>query len=63
MALVLKSLLDCRETFSMLKSIIIKFWVTEIVPDEWNIGRLIVLPKSFTCFNLTAKELQKNYVT
>ena len=25
----------------MLKSIIIKFWMNEIVPNEWNIGRLI----------------------
>ena len=45
MVQVWKSLLDCRQTFFMLKSIIIKFWVTEIVPDEWNIGRLIVLSK------------------
>ena len=30
---VWNSLLDCRETFSMLKSIIIKFWVTKIVPN------------------------------
>ena len=30
----------------MLKSIIIKFWLTEIVPDEWNIRRLIVLSKN-----------------
>ena len=40
-----KGLLDCRKIFSLLKSIIINFWVTEIVPDEWNIGRLIILPK------------------
>ena len=25
--------------------IVLNFWITEIVPDEWNIGRLIVLPK------------------
>ena len=42
---VWKSLLDCGETFIMIKSFIIKFWVTEIVPDEWNIRKLIVLPK------------------
>ena len=45
MAQVWKSLLCCREPFSMLKSIIIKCWLTEIVPDEWNIGRLIFLFK------------------
>ena len=45
MAQVWRSLLDYRETFSMLKSIIIKFRVNEIVPDEWNIGRLTVLLK------------------
>ena len=42
---VLKSLLDCRETSSMLESIIIKFCVHEVVLDEWNIGTLTVLPK------------------
>ena len=45
MAQVWRSLLDYRETFSMLKSIIIKFRVNEIVPDDWNIGRLTVLLK------------------
>ena len=45
MAQVWKSLLDCREKFSTLKSIIIKFWVTETAFNEWNIGRLIALPK------------------
>ena len=29
----------------MLNSIIIKFWVTKIVPNQWNIGRVFVLPK------------------
>ena len=43
MVQVWKSLSDCRETFCMLKGIIIKFGVTEIVPNEWNIGRMIVL--------------------
>ena len=45
MAQIRKNLLDCRETFSMLKSIIIKFGVTEINTNVWNIGRLIVLLK------------------
>ena len=27
------------------KKIVSNFWNTETVPDEWNIGRLIVLPK------------------
>ena len=55
-----KVYLDCRDT-SMLKSIIIKFWVTEIVPNEWNIGRLMVFlwERRF----IAAKELQSNYVT
>ena len=28
-----------------LKSIVLQFWTNEIVPDEWNIGRLFILPK------------------
>ena len=52
---VWKSLLDCGETFIMIKSFIIKFWVTEIVPDEWNIRKLIVLPKKeiYRCQRIT----------
>ena len=45
MTQVWKNLLDCRETFSMLKSIVIKFWMTEIVPEDLS------LPK----------KLQRNY--
>ena len=45
MAPVWKSLLYCRETFNMLRSIVINFWRTEVVPDEWNTGRLFILPK------------------
>ena len=39
-----KVYLNRRETFSILKSIIIKFWVTEIAATEWNIRRLTVFP-------------------
>ena len=45
MTQIWKNLLDCRETFSMLKSIVIKFWMTEIVPEDLS------LPK----------KLQRNY--
>jgi len=31
--------------FNLLRDIIINFWSNEIVPAEWDIGRLIVLPK------------------
>ena len=41
----LKALLNHPDTFLVLKRIMLNFWNTEIVPDEWNIGRLIVLPK------------------
>ena len=37
--------LNHPDTFVILKRIVLNFWSTEIVPDEWNIGRLIVLPK------------------
>ena len=43
-AQVWKSLLDCREKFSTLKSII-KCWVVEPVPSEWNIWIPIVSHK------------------
>ena len=42
---VWKSLLDNDETFEMLKSIVVQLWTTEVVPDEWNVGRLTILPK------------------
>ena len=41
----LKCLVDSPELFDVLKSIIIDFWVSESVPEEWNIGRLNILPK------------------
>ena len=39
-----KVYLNRGEAFSMLKGIIIKFWVTENVPIKWNIRRLTVFP-------------------
>ena len=41
----LKALLNHPDTFIILQKIVSNFWNTETVPDEWNIGRLIVLPK------------------
>ena len=41
----LKCLLDSDETFALLKSIVLQFWRTEIVPLEWNTGGLTILPK------------------
>ena len=43
MAEVWKNSLNFRETFSVLKSIIINFLVTEVVSSDWNIGRLVIL--------------------
>ena len=40
---VWKNSLNFRETFSVLKSIIINFLVTEVVSSDWNIGRLVIL--------------------
>lgn len=40
-----KSLLECDETFGMLKGVVVQLWVTEVVPEEWKIGRLNVIPK------------------
>ena len=40
-----KSLLECEETFGFLKSIVVQLWMTEVVPEEWNVGRLNILPK------------------
>ena len=40
-----KCLLECDETFNMFKRIIVAFWIREATPDEWNIGRLTILPK------------------
>ena len=41
----LKSLLKCEFTFNILRDIIHHIWNTETIPDEWNIGRLTILPK------------------
>ena len=40
-----KSLLESEETFGMLKGVVVQLWTTEVVSEEWNIGRLTVLPK------------------
>ena len=42
---VLKCLLYYQETFQLLKTVILKFWDSETVPKEWNIGYLIILPR------------------
>ena len=42
---VLKCLLYHQETFLLLKTVILQFWNSEIVPEEWNIGHLIILSK------------------
>ena len=41
----MKALLECQDTLNSLKQIVHHFWVIMIVPEEWNVGRLIVLPK------------------
>ena len=45
MAQPLKALLNHPDTFIFLRRFVLNFWDTEKVPNEWNIGRLIVLPK------------------
>ena len=35
MAQVLKSLLECQEIFNMLKDIVLEFWITDVVPEEY----------------------------
>ena len=42
---LLKSLLHHQETFLLLKTVILQIWDSETVPEEWNIGHLIILPK------------------
>ena len=34
-----------QEIFLLLKTAILQFWDSETVPEEWNIGHLIILPK------------------
>ena len=38
-------LLKSEETFSAMKTVIHDFWETEIVPIEWEVGLLKILPK------------------
>ena len=45
MAQLWKSILDCPDLFRLLKIIVMQFWENEVVPNEWNTGRLIILPK------------------
>ena len=40
-----KSLLECEETTLILKEIVLHLWETEDVPDDWDVGRLNILPK------------------
>ena len=42
---VFKCIIDCQETYSIFKTILLDIWHTEQIPEEWNLGRLIVLPK------------------
>ena len=42
---LLKCLLHHQETFLLLKTVILQIWDSETVPEEWNIGHLIILPK------------------
>lgn len=42
---VLKCIVENDATFISFKNIVLDFWNNENVPDEWNIGRLIILPK------------------
>ena len=41
-----KCLLKSNETFDALKRVILEFWETEIVPAEWEVGLLKILPKT-----------------
>ena len=52
---VLKCLLYHQETFLLLKTVILQFWDSVTVPEEWNIGHLIILPKN------GGLSLSKNY--
>ena len=40
-----KCLLKSEETFNALKRVILEFWETEVVPTEWEVGLLKILPK------------------
>ena len=41
----LKYLLYHQEPFLFLKTVILQFWDSETVPEEWSIGHPIILPK------------------
>ena len=40
-----KSMLDCPETFAILKSVLLEFWETENTPEQWEVGLLKILAK------------------
>ena len=40
-----KTLLENSTTEKYLQTVIKQIWVTEIIPDEWNTGKLTILPK------------------
>ena len=40
-----KCLLNSEETFAILKYVIEQFWETGVVPNEWEVGLLKILPK------------------
>lgn len=40
-----KCLLKSEETFGALKHVVHEFWETEVVPTEWEVGLLKILPK------------------
>lgn len=40
-----KCIIDCEETFAIFKTVLLDIWNPENIPEEWNLGRLIVLPK------------------
>ena len=42
---ILKCLLYHEQTFLLLKTVILQFWDSGTVPEEWDIGHLIILPK------------------
>ena len=42
---VFKCIIDCQETFMIFKTVLLDIWNTENIPEEWNLGRLIILPK------------------
>lgn len=43
--LLMNGLSKCDDTFTVLKYIMHQIWITESIPDEWNIGCLTILPK------------------